>query len=181
VGTGPEHLANLAVLARVFTRLIQETKVPFRFELVGAVGNAQVYNLFNNIPGLSAEFIDHLDWKNPKAVPRKIQTFDIGVVPHQSEGEWNKAKTSFKVLEYMACGVATIVSRFGEMPYIIEDGKNGYIAATEDEWVEKLVHLLEDKELCAAMGHAGQVRIREEYTFDAIVPRLMEIFDQLIK
>ncbi len=181
VGTGPEHLANLEGLARVLERLVKESPTPFVFELVGAVGDRRVYALFENIPGLRVEFVDHLDWKNPEAAPRKIQTFDIGVVPHQSEGAWNKAKTSFKVLEYMACGVATIVSRFGEMPYIITDGINGYIAASEDEWVHKLRDLLADNSKRAALGRAGQLRVAEEYTFDVIVPRILDIAKRLIK
>ncbi|TSC68632.1 MAG: group 1 glycosyl transferase [Parcubacteria group bacterium Gr01-1014_56] len=179
VGTGPEHLYNLQNLAGVFEELLKKSPAPFKFVLIGALKSQKVYEVFQKIPGLKVEFIDALDWNNPESVPREIQKFDIGVVPHRSDGEWNKAKTSFKVLEYMACGVATIASAFGEMPYIIKDSTEGYIADTKDEWVEKLQKLLLDKELRAQFGHNGQVRVREEYCFDAIVPRLMEIFKTL--
>ena len=179
VGTGPEHLYNLEQLAGVFAELLQKTTTPFKFVLIGALKNPKVYQVFQRIPGLEVEFIDALDWNNPESVPREIQKFDIGVVPHRSDGEWNKAKTSFKVLEYMACGVATVVSKFGEMPYIITDGTDGYIADTKDEWVEKLEQLVRDKELREKLGLIGQERVREEYSFDAIIPRLLEIFKTL--
>ena len=112
-------------------------------------------------------------------MPRELQKFDIGVLPHQSEGEWNRGKSSFKILEYMACGVATVSSLFGEMPHIIRDGIDGYLASTEDEWVEKLEKLLADHELRARMGKAGQERVREGYCFGATIPRVVEVIKSL--
>ncbi len=179
VGTGDEHLRNLEILASVFRKLVSKTHTPFKFVLIGALKNQKVYDLFQNITGLSVEFIDTLDWNNPESVPREIQKFDVGVIPHQTDGEWNRAKTSFKVLEYMACGVATMCSNFGEMPYIIEDGVNGYIANSEDEWVGKLEKLLSDNVLCTRLGRAGQQRVREEYCFDALIPKYIEIIKTL--
>ncbi len=179
VGTGPEHLYNLEQLAGVFEELLKKNTAPFKFVLIGALKSQKVYEVFQKISGLAVEFIDALEWNNPESVPREIQKFDIGVLPHKAEGEWNKAKTSFKILEYMACGVATVSSNFGEMPYIVKDGTNGFLASSQEEWVERLQKLLLDKELRATFGHAGQGRVREEYSFDAIVPRLLEIFKTL--
>ena len=179
VGTGPEHLYNLQDLAAVFEQLLKKSPIPFKFVLIGALKNKKVYEVFQTIPGLNVEFIDALDWNNPESVPREIQKFDIGVLPHKAEGEWNKAKTSFKILEYMACGVASVVSDFGEMPYIVTDGTNGFLSSSQEEWAEKLEQLIADKDLRARLGKAGQERVREEYSFDAIIPRLIEIFKTL--
>ncbi len=177
VGTGPEHLRNLEVLAGVFKKLVPKAPAPFAFVLIGALKNQSVYDLFAAIPGLTVRFIDSLDWTDPESVPRELQKFDIGVVPHRSEGEWNKNKTSFKVLEYMACGVAVVSSEFGELPYVIEDGVNGFLARTEDEWVEKLSRLLSDTALSARLGRAGQARVREAYSYDVLVP----MYESVIK
>ncbi len=179
VGTAPEHVRNLEILADVFKKLVAKTKIPFKFVLIGALANEAVYALFQNIPGLSVEFIDELDWKNPESVPREIQKFDIGVLPHRSEGEWNQAKTSLKILEYMACGVASVASAFGEMPHIVVDGVNGYTAASTEEWVEKLQKLLSDVELRARLGAAGQKTVREQYSYDALIPRLVTLLQSL--
>lgn len=181
VGTGPEHLRNLKILAGVLSRLAHKTVVPFRFVLIGALKDERVYELFKNIEGLKVDFIDALDWNDPESVPCEIQKFDIGVLPHRNDGEWNRGKSSFKMLEYMACGVATIVSDFGEMPYVIQDGVNGYLARDEDEWVLKLENLLSDAHLRASMGRAGQQRVREEYCYDAIIPRMVELIKSLSK
>lgn len=172
LGTGPEHLQNFPVLVSALGRLAARKDTPFTFVLIGAFENKKVYDLFRGIPDLDVRFIDRLVYTDPLSAPREIQKFTIGVVPHQSEGVWNKGKTSMKVLEYMACAVPTVVSAFGEMPYIVEDGVNGFIASSEDEWVEKLTLLLKDRALRERLGRAGQETVRARYSFDTIVPQI---------
>lgn len=170
-GVGPEHMKNLPLLVPVLKKLAQKNEYRFKFMLIGTFGDARVCRLFS-IPGLEVEFVDRAD---PKSMPSRIQQFDIGVVPHQHEGEWNKSKTSLKVLEYMACGVAAVSSNFGEIPYIITDGLHGYLASTAEEWVEKLEALLRDPALRARLGRAGQRRIKEHFSYEVVAPRLEEI------
>lgn len=179
LGTGPEHLANFAVLVPVLKRLASQRHTPFTFVLIGAFKNPKVYDLFKHIPGLDVQFIDSLKYTDPESAPKEIRSFNIGIVPHQSKGEWNKGKTSMKVLEYMACAVPTVVSAFGEMPYIINDGVNGYIADTEDEWVDRLTLLLKDKALCKRLGLAGQQTVQEHYSFDAVVPQVIQVIKSI--
>lgn len=179
LGTGPEHLANFSVLVPVLKRLAAQSDTPFTFVLIGAFGDKRVYDLFRDLPGLDVRFIDRLAYTDPDSAPREIRAFDIGIVPHQSAGPWNESKTSMKVLEYMACAVPVVVSAFGEMPYLIEDGTNGLMAASEDEWVEKLTHLLRDPVLRERLGRAGQKTVQERYSFDAIVPRVIEVIHSL--
>lgn len=175
LGTGPEHIANLPILAPALGRLAAQKDTPFTFVLIGAFSDPRVYGLFEHIPNLNVRFIDKLAYLDPESAPKEIQKFDIGVVPHQSEGEWNRSKTSMKILEYMACAVPAVVSAFGEMPYIITDGVNGFTAASEDEWVEKLALLLKDSALRERLGRAGQQTVQEQYSFDAIVPKIAQV------
>jgi len=181
VGTGPEHIRNLKILAPVFKKLTEKTKIPFKFVLIGAGHDKKIYDLFENIPDLHVEFIDSLDWTNPESVPRKIQKFDIGVLPHRNDGEWNESKTSLKNLEYMACGVATICSSFGEISLVIQDGVNGYLVSSDAEWVEKLNKLISDADLRARLGKAGQKTVQENYCYDSTIPRLIDLINSLSK
>ena len=179
VGTASDHYKNLQLLALVFTRLVAKRGKKFKFVLVGAVHHKPVYDLFLNIPGLDVEFVDNLDWANPQCVPEAIQKFDIGIMPLVDTGEWNNARSSFKVMEYMACGVVSLSSAVGEVKYVIEDGVNGALAGGEDAWVEKLEALIKDYTLRAKLGAAGQKSAREQYCYEANVPRLIEIFKNL--
>jgi len=179
VGTAKNHYKNLEFLAAVFEKLVNRTETPFKFVLIGAGQDKKVYELFQKIPGLNVEFIDDLEWSNPESVPREIQRFDIGVMPLADRDEWNLARSSFKPLEYMACGVATICSTVGEITDVIQDRVNGYLADSKDEWVEKLEKLMSDRELRAALGREGQKYVRENECYEAIIPRLITLLKSL--
>jgi len=180
VGTGIEHRFNLAFLADVFKELRDDPSVPeFSFTLIGALGYQPLYDMFDSISGVTTRFIDTLDWNDPQSVPREVQSFDIGVIPSATDPKWSKYKSSFKIIEYMACGVASIASDFGEMPYIIQDGANGYLANNKKEWVEKLKKLISDKELRVKFGHAGQKTVQDNYCYDAIIPRMIALINSV--
>ena len=175
-GAAYNHMPNLKILASALKKLVGKTKVPFKFVLIGAAGRKSVYDLFRNIPGLAIELVD---WADPKTIPLEIQKFDIGVVPNVLDSEWNTGKQSFKLIEYMACGLAIVASAFGEVPYVIQDGVNGYLAYTEEEFAEKLSILLSDPALRARLGHAAQERIQTEYSFEVVIPRMIELINAI--
>ncbi len=174
-GHGPEHLRNLSLLVPVFKALLKKSTVPFTFTLIGALYSKDVRALFDAIEGLQVRYIESLDWKDTEAMPREIQTFDIGVLPHVTGGEWNASKTSLKDLEYMACGVPAVCSSFGELPYVITNGDTGFLVSSTDEWVETLCTLLSDRSLRERVGRAGQQHVREHYSFDVIVPQIIAV------
>ncbi|MGD0328613.1 MAG: glycosyltransferase family 4 protein [Minisyncoccia bacterium] len=179
VGRATDHCKNLEFLATILEELLKKTTIPFTFKLVGAMQDKKVYALFERISGLQVEFVDNLDWNNPEVVPRVIQTFDIGVMPLVEKGEWNLARSSFKPLEYMACGVAAVCSAVGEITHVIQDGVNGYLANDKVEWVGKLEELLSDRELRARFGRVGQAYVRDNDCYEVIIPKMIKIFQAL--
>ena len=181
VGTASNHCNNLRFLATVFEKLVKETENRFKFILMGAGRNNKIYKLFQDIPNLHVEFVDNLEWNNPESVPREIQKFDIGVMPLVGKNEWNLARSSFKPLEYMACGVATVSSAIGEITNVVQDGINGYLASSEDEWVEKLGRLINDRALRSALGTAGQMQVREHECYEAVIPRMIELINAVAR
>ena len=55
----------------------------------------------------------------------------------------------------MACGVPVVASAVGVNREIIQDGVNGFLASTDDEWVDKIGRLLVDRDLRRRLGEAG--------------------------
>ena len=176
VGTAKDHYRNLSLLAEAFKKLVTQTRVPFKFVLVGVWGYPKIKELFEPIKGLNAEFIEYLP---PEKMMETIQSFDIGVNPLVGKSEWNLARSSYKPYEYMACGLAQITSAVGEITYVVKDGVNGFLADSVDEWVEKLDRMLTDKELRAALGRGGQETIRTQESYEAFLPRMIEIIQKL--
>jgi glycosyltransferase involved in cell wall biosynthesis len=76
----------------------------------------------------------------------------------------------------MALGIPTICSPVGVNSDIIQDGVNGFLAYTEDEWFEKLTTLLHSPELRKRFGLAGRMTVEAKYSARSQVPRVLEIF-----
>src|SRR5438067_4051935 len=112
--------------------------------------------------------VENVPWTLDDEV-RLFNTCDIGVYP-LADDEWSRGKCGFKAIQFMACGVPVVASAVGVNRDIIQDGVNGFLAATEDEWVEKLERLLMDGELRRRLGAAGRRTIEERYALQKLAP-----------
>jgi glycosyltransferase involved in cell wall biosynthesis len=176
VGTAKDHYNNLSLLADAFRLLIPRTKVPFKFVLVGVWGYPKIKELFVDIAGLDVEFVEYLE---PGKMAQTLQGFDIGVNSLVDKSEWNLARSSFKPYEYMAVGLAQVTSAVGEITFVIKDGVNGFTAENAEEWADKLKRLLEDRDLCARLGKAGQETMLYEESYEAVMPRIVSIIHDI--
>ena len=109
-----------------------------------------------------------------------LGAIDIGVMPLPDD-RWSKGKCGLKALQFMALGIPTVCSPVGVNTDIIQDDQNGFIAGTEDEWVEKLSRLLRSEELRQRLGHAGRVTVEQNYSAITQTPRVYEIFKSVIR
>jgi len=107
-----------------------------------------------------------LDFQNQQAMPVIYRMADLFVLPSTGPGEtWGLA-----VNEAMACGVAVAASdKTGCAIDLIRHNENGFLIRNNDpasfcEFVQKV---LNDKEILAAMGKAGQKMIAG-YSFEKV-------------
>ncbi len=84
-----------------------------------------------------------------------ISQFDIGIMPMPAD-EWSLGKCSMKALLYMSLGIPTVCSNVGANRDLIVDGENGFLCLADDEWIEKLGMLINDRILRHTMGSAGR-------------------------
>ena len=128
-----------------------------------------------NIEGLDIEAIS---WSEEKEIPT-LQRIDIGLYPLPLE-EWVWGKSGLKALQYMALGIPTIATNYGTNPRIIEDGVSGFLAGTDDEWIEKIVRLIEDPSLRQQLGMQGRKRVEELYSVKANYSKYLGVFKNVI-
>jgi len=152
----------LEELKNVFHQL--SLKYKFNLKIIGA----GKHNL--KIPGIN---VINMDWQLENEI-EEFQSLDIGVYP-LPENKWTLGKTGFKTIQYMSVGIPCVVSNVGSNKNIVEDGVNGYLANTKEEWIEKLSKLIEDPELRKRMGLAGRKTVIEKYSVKVNAPKLLEI------
>jgi glycosyltransferase involved in cell wall biosynthesis len=109
-----------------------------------------------------------------------LNCFDIGIMPLPND-EWVKGKCGLKGLSYMACGVATIMSNVGVNSDIITHGENGFLAITQQEWVNCLSQLIDNYDLRHKMGIAGRETVVKNYSVNANKDKYLEVLNSLLK
>ena len=109
-----------------------------------------------------------------------LSAIDIGVMPLPDD-KWSKGKCGLKALQFMALGIPTICSPVGVNTDIIQDDQNGFLASTEDEWVDKLTRLLRSRELRQRLGQAGRATVEQKYSAITQSPRVYEIFKSVLR
>lgn len=122
--------------------------------------------------------VEALPWRAATEVA-DLRQIDIGIMPLPDES-WSRGKCGLKALQYMALGIPTGCSPVGVNSEIIQDGINGFLATTEDEWVEKLKQLLHDKELRQRLGAAGRATVEAKYSAAVQAPRVYEILRSVV-
>ena len=82
------------------------------------------------------------------------------------------------VIEAMACERAVVATDAGDVPYIVEDGKTGFIVPTGnvEMLADRIAKLLDDFELCKRMGKAGREKVEREFTLDNLVKETLNAY-----
>lgn len=103
---------------------------------------------------------------------RRIQ---VGLVP-LPDVSWNKHKFIMKTAQYMALGIVPVGTPMASNPEVIRHGENGFLAATDDEWVDHLTTLVKDDKLRANLSAAAARDAKEKYSLEANTPKIIEAF-----
>lgn len=123
--------------------------------------------------------VDAMRWR-AKTEVEDLSPIDIGVMP-LPEDKWSKGKCGAKALQFMAMGIPTVCSPVGVNTDIIQDDRNGFLANTEEEWIDKLSRLLRSAELRRRLGAAGRVTVEQQYSAISQAPRIYEIFESVFR
>jgi len=85
-----------------------------------------------------------------------------------------------KALQYMALGIAPVVSPVGVNATIVRDGINGFHARTEEEWIDRISFLLDDESFRRNLGQEARRTVEESFSAQAHAPRVARIFSELV-
>lgn len=105
-----------------------------------------------------------------------VQAMSVGLMPLDDQ-IWNRGKCALKALQYMACGVPCVASRFGAAKDVITHGENGLLCASDKEWTAALERLRDAGER-ARMGEAARESVVKYFSLSSAHPKLREILEQ---
>lgn len=87
------------------------------------------------------------------------------------------------LVEAMMHRVPVVATRVGGMPFIVDDGRNGFLVAPADPpaLARAICRLLENREAARQIGEAGRRKATEQFTWERTTDVLLEHCQRLLK
>ena len=143
-----------------------ELAVPFLRRIKDRFGDGVYFKVIGDPAYRNDELgIRGVPWRAESEVA-DLAELDIGIMPLPDE-PWARGKCGLKGLQYMGIELPTIMSPVGVNEEIVTDGENGFLASTQDEWVDKLGRLIGSVELRRRLGAAARKTVVERYSVES--------------
>lgn len=128
-----------------------------------------------------------VDWCPPKSYAYhdfasyfQTQTADIMIAP-LVDSVFNRCKSCIKYLEYGSLGIPGIYSRVTPYASVIDDGVDGILATSLDEWERSLSMLIEDPSLRREIALNAQKKISKNWLLSRNAVRLSKIYKEVVR
>jgi len=121
---------------------------------------------------VDAEFIK---W-SPEKEEEYLGMIDIGLMP-LTDDNYSRGKCGFKILQYMSAGIPTLASPVGANNDIITHGRNGYLPAGNDEWVQLAGYMIESTDDRRLLGEAARQTAIENYSVKKLSAEYRAVLD----
>lgn len=170
-GSGTKtHDADFATIAEPLTRVLAENK-QVRLVVVGHLG------LPDSMQPLK-EQIQQLPLLDFQMFLHCLKHADIAIAPLEP-GKFADCKSEIKWLEAANFAVPCVVAKTACYEDVIEQGKTGLIAATEQEWFEALSKLVTDASYRQKIGQAALKQANKEYSATAMAKQMQQLLQQV--
>ena len=172
----PDNVENIGWLLKIFCKL--RARYPdIRLEIRGDGRYGD--EVRKQIERCACPEVSLLAWIAAQEMPAYLERVHIGVMPLLQDSNFNRAKSPTRLFEYMAMAKPTVSSDIGEPRHIVQDGKNGLLADTKEEFIEKMALLINDKRLRNEIGHNARITIDNHYSLSLLGKQLYEILSKL--
>tara|TARA_B100000029_G_scaffold441655_1_gene459634 strand:+ start:724 stop:1794 length:1071 start_codon:yes stop_codon:yes gene_type:complete len=110
--------------------------------------------------------IKFIRWNKASEI-NDLNNFDIGIYPLIND-DWIIGKSGLKALQYMALGIPSISSNFGNVINFIQNNKNGILVSDQKEWYNALLYLIDNPDIRKKIGLNGRKTIERNFSFNEI-------------
>jgi len=129
-----------------------------------------------HLVGFVGNFLNHQrclvkQWKLESEC-KDLAEFDIGIMPLPNT-PWTQGKGGYKILQYMAMGIPSVVSPVGVNSKIIDSGINGFHANSENDWSTFLDILVSSTSKRQTMGREAHKKAQTQFSFESYLPAFL--------
>lgn len=107
-------------------------------------------------------------------------SFDIGLMP-LNDDLWSRGKCGLKIIQYLSVGIPAVCTPVGINCDIVQNGHNGFWAATHQEWVDRITMLIQNPELRQRMGLKGIDTVEREYSLAVTSEKFLNVLQGLYR
>ncbi|MEE9201233.1 MAG: glycosyltransferase [Candidatus Brocadiales bacterium] len=104
--------------------------------------------------------------------------FDIGIAPLYKV-EFAKSRSNLRLLQYAAMKIPVVASNFGEYGRALGNGLAGLLAE-DDQWVDKISHLIEHADERKRLAEAAHGYVRENYDIEKNIGRWSAAYEEVM-
>lgn len=162
----PSTARYLELLANPLANLSKT--IPLRLRVIGG-GDVK-------LPGVKVE---NLSWHEDKEASM-LKACDVGVMP-LTDDPWERGKCGYKLIQYMACEKPVVASPVGFNMKIVQEGVNGFLANTDEDWIHALKMLLSNAKMRQQIGKNGRKLVERDFSLQYMGSRLIELLKETVK
>ncbi|MFT3682436.1 MAG: glycosyltransferase [Ferruginibacter sp.] len=128
----------------------------------------------NQQPQFGLKNMQYVEWSEENEV-KELATCQIGLMPLTND-EWSEGKCGFKLVQYLALGIPAVSSPVGVNKKIVDNGVNGILCETDDEWYNAIEKMINEKDLRKKMGQEGRKKIINHYSLLSNKKNFLDLF-----
>lgn len=155
------HSKDLFLIKNVILRL--KEKYDFDFEVVGG------FNASDNVDESWFKSIElppnNMDFEKFMGWLSKTIDWDIALVPLE-DSPFNQCKSELKFIELAVLGLPGVYSDMCVYNNVVTDGIDGFLAANDDEWIEKIEMLILDNDLRKSIRNNALNKVLRDYLIE---------------
>jgi glycosyltransferase involved in cell wall biosynthesis len=121
-----------------------------------------------------------IPFTNWQKLPFEISKLDINLAPLEYGNPYCESKSELKYFEAALLKVPTIASPVDSFRFSIQDGINGYLASTSDEWFQKIENLIVNKDIRYKIGESAFEHTIKNYHPKAMKVQTINVFNAII-
>lgn len=146
---------------------------------ISAAGICDLHFIGGTDLGLSNVKYTAQKWSGETEV-EDLRKMQVGLVP-LPENSWNRYKFIMKTAQYMALGIVPVGTPMASNPEVIRHGENGFLAGTDEEWVDYVSLLVKDHDLRNRFSAQAAKDAEAGYSLRSNADKIIEAFKAACK